>query len=415
VNIASATPEVTNANPIPITITFSEAVTGFAASDITVSGGGSAGNLQTSNNIFFTADVTPGGQGSVTISLAAGVCQDLAGNPNNAAPSSITRTYDTVKPSASITSATQARTGANPMTITITFDEPVTGFTAGDLTVGNGTAGAVTGGPSVYSCGITPTAAGTVTVDLPADKCQDAATNTNKAATQFTRTFITGLGYSNTYSMFGSNALTFTLANVNVASNANRVLIIEVCARSNTLDMPTITGVTYGGTGMALVPGSTVTYTNNIDQVMLVALYYLKNPAVGTASVVANLSASGNVQIAEVAAISLFDAYVHGGNDPIGAVATYDNGVADGTTAYTGITTTSNCSWLVDVVTGNATSTSFAPGAGQMTRWSFSVNNCGAGSTKPVASAGATAMSWTLGTAQPWRILQSTAEIKIAR
>lgn len=414
VSITSTAPDPTCVSPIPITVTFSEEVTGFIADEISASGGGSAANLQTSDNIVFTADVTPGGQGLVTINVGADACQDLDGNPNKAA-SPLTRTYDTVKPSVSITSPTQSRTGANPIAITIAFDEAVTGFTAGDLTVGGGTAGAVAGGPSVYTCGITPTAPGTVTVDLPADKCQDAATNTNKAATQLTRTSITSLGYGSTFSTPGANALTFTLANVAVAGNSNRVLIAEVCARSDTTDTPIVSGVTYGGTDMTLVPGSTITYTNNNDQVMVAALYYLKNPTEGTASVVATLSASANVQTAMLAAIWLYDACVHGGNDPIGAVATYDNGVPNGSTACTSITTTSDCSWLVDVVTGNFTSVSFTPGALQTTRWAYSVNNCGAGSTKPVNSACSTTMSWTLGTVQTWRILQSTAEIKIAR
>jgi hypothetical protein len=68
-----------------MTATFSEAVTGFVAADITVTNGAAA-NLTTANNITFTFNVTPAAQGVVTVNIAAGVAHDAAGNPNTAAP-----------------------------------------------------------------------------------------------------------------------------------------------------------------------------------------------------------------------------------------------------------------------------------------------------------------------------------------
>ncbi|MEQ9301611.1 MAG: LamG-like jellyroll fold domain-containing protein, partial [Cyclobacteriaceae bacterium] len=74
----------TTNNPIGITITFDEQVTNFAASDLTV-GGGSASNLATSDNITWTADITPITGTTVTVDLPEDAVTDLTGNGNTAA------------------------------------------------------------------------------------------------------------------------------------------------------------------------------------------------------------------------------------------------------------------------------------------------------------------------------------------
>jgi len=66
VSITSATADPTNVSPIEITITFNEEVTGFTADNIDVDNG-TAGNLQTADNITFTADVTPSDDDVVTV------------------------------------------------------------------------------------------------------------------------------------------------------------------------------------------------------------------------------------------------------------------------------------------------------------------------------------------------------------
>jgi hypothetical protein len=95
VTLACTAPEPTNASPIPLTATFSETVSGFAVGDITVSNGVAGGFAGAGASYTFT--VTPSGQGTVTVSIGAGVCQDTAGNGNEAA-TPLTRVYDTVAP-----------------------------------------------------------------------------------------------------------------------------------------------------------------------------------------------------------------------------------------------------------------------------------------------------------------------------
>ena len=66
--------------PFPISITFSEVVTGFALDDLIVGNGG-ASELQ-GNAASYTATVTPAASGPVTIDIPAGAAQDTAGNPS---------------------------------------------------------------------------------------------------------------------------------------------------------------------------------------------------------------------------------------------------------------------------------------------------------------------------------------------
>jgi hypothetical protein len=96
---------------------------------------------------------------------------------------------DAVAPTVTISSTAASPTSTSPIPVTITFSEPVTGFVATDITVTNGTKGTLSGSGTTYTINITPTAAGTVTVNLGANVAQDAATNGNVAAPQFSITY----------------------------------------------------------------------------------------------------------------------------------------------------------------------------------------------------------------------------------
>ncbi len=175
----------TSADPVSgvfsVTVTFSEAVTGFAVGDLTV-GNGAASNFAGSGDTY-TADVTPSSDGTVTVDVAAGVAQDAAGNTNTAA-TQFSIESDGTAPGLVISTAS-ADPVSGTFAVTFTFDEAVTGFAVGDITVGNGAAGNFAGSGDTYTADITPGADGTVTVDVAAGVAQDAAGNTNTAATQF--------------------------------------------------------------------------------------------------------------------------------------------------------------------------------------------------------------------------------------
>ena len=94
---------------------------------------------------------------------------------------------DTSAPTVTITSSASAPVNG-PFSITITFSEPVTGFDVGDLVIDNGTVSNQQGNEASYTATITPTASGTVTVDIPAGAAEDSAGNPNSAAMQFSIT-----------------------------------------------------------------------------------------------------------------------------------------------------------------------------------------------------------------------------------
>ncbi len=188
VSITSSTDATTSTNPIPVTITFSNAVTGFDISDITVVNG-TKGTLSGSGTTY-TLDITPNAPGAVTVDIAANAATDVVGSGNVAA-TQFTRTYALAgtPPTVTISSSTSSTTQTNPIPVTITFSEAVTGFDVNDITVGNGTKSNFAGSGTSYTVDITPTAQGIVTIDVAADIAINATSDGNTAATQLIRTY----------------------------------------------------------------------------------------------------------------------------------------------------------------------------------------------------------------------------------
>ena len=69
--------------PFPITIAFSEPVTGFEVTDLAVTNGTTSGFGGSGRH--YTATITPAASGTVTVDIAAGAARDAAGNPNSRA------------------------------------------------------------------------------------------------------------------------------------------------------------------------------------------------------------------------------------------------------------------------------------------------------------------------------------------
>jgi len=182
------------------TFTFSEAPTSFTEADVTAPNGSLSSFGVTGDPLVYTAIFTP--DTDVTdptnvITVGTG-WTDAAGNPPAGATTSDNYTVDTTAPTVVITANASTITAA-AFTATITFTNPatglpeaVTGFVLGDITVsanaGAGTFVEVSDG--VYTAVITPTATGTVTVDVGAGVCTDAGGNANAAATQFSILYV---------------------------------------------------------------------------------------------------------------------------------------------------------------------------------------------------------------------------------
>ena len=69
---------------IPFTVTFSEGVLGFYAAGLTVTNG-TVSNFTVVNSHTYTFNVTPGGDGPVTVQVNAAAATDAAGNDNSQA------------------------------------------------------------------------------------------------------------------------------------------------------------------------------------------------------------------------------------------------------------------------------------------------------------------------------------------
>jgi hypothetical protein len=76
-------------------------------------------------------------------------------------------------------------TATSPIPFTVTFSASVTGFTASDVTVANGTLSGFSGVGTTYTFNVTPSANGTVSVNVPANSAIDANNTGNTAASQF--------------------------------------------------------------------------------------------------------------------------------------------------------------------------------------------------------------------------------------
>jgi hypothetical protein len=186
VALSSAAANPTNASPIPMTATFSEPVSGFSLSGITVTNG-TASNLAGSGTTY-TFTVTPSGLGTVTVTINAGAAQDDAKN-NNLASSTFSITFDNDQPTVTLSSAVASPTNQSPIPLTATFSESVSGFSLGGISVTNGTASNLAGSGATYTFNVTPAGPGPVTVVVNAGAAQDDAKNVNQASAPFSVTF----------------------------------------------------------------------------------------------------------------------------------------------------------------------------------------------------------------------------------
>jgi large repetitive protein len=130
VTITSAAPSPTN-TPFTVTITFSEAVTGLAVSDFSISNA-TVSNLQTSDNITYTALITPAINGNFTLSLPANETVNIAANGNQAS-NNFSFTYDATAPVVTAVSvpANGYYNAGQTLNLSVTFNENIAINTTG--------------------------------------------------------------------------------------------------------------------------------------------------------------------------------------------------------------------------------------------------------------------------------------------
>lgn len=154
-----------------VTITFSEAVSGFTNADLTIANGTLTNVSSADGGITWTATFTPSSSindATNLITLDNTGVADLAGNAGSGTTDSANYAIDTVRPTATIVVADTNLAAGETSVVTITFSEAVSGFTAADLTVANGTLSGLSSsdGGITWTATLTPTTSVTDTTNL---------------------------------------------------------------------------------------------------------------------------------------------------------------------------------------------------------------------------------------------------------
>jgi hypothetical protein len=165
-------------------------------------------------------------------------------------------------PTTTITTTATPVTTLTAIPFTVTFSAAVTGFVAGGVTVTNGTVGNWAGAGAVYTFDVTPTANGTVTVNVPAGVAfvgaapnqaatpvsvtadQNPTVTINQAAGQRDPTYLQPVVFN---VVFSAPVTGFTASDVVIGGTAPGTPIVTVTGSGATYRV-TVSGITGAGT-----------------------------------------------------------------------------------------------------------------------------------------------------------------------
>lgn len=219
-----------------------------------------------SNKLLFTYTTAPADAGEDTIeidqvslnggSIASGVLPAVDYVPSTSVPID---SGPIVSTNVGVTVSTSAgsTTSVSPIPFTIVFDAAVTGLLANELTVVNGTASnLLTSDNITWTVDITPTAQGTVSVQVPASVAQDGSAHNNSISNTVSVVYNTGApsGY----------AVNFTSDPINAANQTASAFEITNAEIGTTYNYT----ITSSGGGTAVTGTGTVnSTTQNITNV----------------------------------------------------------------------------------------------------------------------------------------------------
>jgi hypothetical protein len=298
VSITSTAFSTTNVSPIPVTITFSEPVTGFAVNDLSLINCTASGF--TGSGTTYTVNIIPSGQVTVTVYVGVNVAADGAGNTNTVT-AQLNRTFDTVAPDVSITSASASVTNVSPIPVTITFNEPVNYFDVTDLSLTNCTASDFNGSGSSYTVKISPSGQGAVVVNVAAGVATDGMGHPNTAATQLSRTFdnvapvISGVVNNGTYT--SAQSPTFNEGTATLTKNGGTAAAYLSGTAINATGSYVLTATDAAGN--STTASFTITLSTGIDDERKPSLAVYPNPCTDGFKV-SGIDAPANVIITDL-------------------------------------------------------------------------------------------------------------------
>lgn len=207
----------------------------------------------------------------------------------------------------------------------------------------------------------------------------------------------------NTSNSTGTNQDTDFSWSHTISTVDNTILVVGVSWRNSGPGTETVTGVTYNSVACTFIRKDE--YFNS--QSRSTAFYYIVNPSSGTNIV--EVTFSGTVWRAVGGAVSIT------GIDQTNPIDVHSGTAGgSGTSVSTNITTTVDNTWIVDVICNREGTSTATAGGGQTERWDYLTGSgeiVGSGSTKQLATAGSTSMSWTVDSGI-WS--QSVVALKIA-
>ncbi|MEK2688323.1 Ig-like domain-containing protein [Bdellovibrio sp. GT3] len=183
VKIIINTDTVSNQSVIPVSLVFSEPVTGITQSSIAVDNG-TISNF-TGSGSKYDFDVTATNDGPVSINFPdQNVTLEKKSQNTPVAAEQVVVVVDTVRPTVNITSSQPSPTNVAAHILDITFSEPVEGLdlSSFNLVGGGAVATSLTGSGVQYQLTVLPAVSANITVTLPQGATHDAAGNTSFAS-----------------------------------------------------------------------------------------------------------------------------------------------------------------------------------------------------------------------------------------
>src|SRR3989338_6277884 len=286
-----------------IELTFSENVDGGTAADAwTVDGDPATAATDPAGGTTLTLTVAvmdTGDTPEVVYVAANGDIADTA--TNEVADGTSDMAEDGIAPTVVISSTATSPTNTNPIPITLTFSEDVTGFEIGDIVVVNGTkADFVAVNDSTYTFNVTPTDQGAVTVDIAGGVAQDAVANNNTVATQFSIVFD---------DVEPDAPVIVSIATNELINNAEKTaIVVEGTAEANSL----VTVVLSDGTNSVMnteqLSGGDTTFSITLDGTSAAPSALIDGIIVPS---VTATDAAGNVSVAAITPTATQDTVAH--------------------------------------------------------------------------------------------------------
>jgi len=179
VTISGLPAKINTTNPLTARFEFNEAVTGFEAGDIKVSGA-TPGTFTANTATTYSLQILPSGSGNVVVTVEANAASDGI-NTGPADLVSFTSVWDGDTPGVTLTGVPEKINSRASFTVTFTFSEDVTGFIKDDVGVTNAAKGIWSvKNATIYTLLVTPSSDQDVAVIVPANVATDG-TNTGPA------------------------------------------------------------------------------------------------------------------------------------------------------------------------------------------------------------------------------------------